>query len=235
MFISASVVTYKTSFESLSDLIDNLVNSKLNRVYIIENSPENLLQSFLTHPKIVYQHNPANPGFGASHNIGLNNAVESGFDYHFVINPDIHLVPDVIERMISIMEKDTSIGMMMPRVEYPDGSVQYLPKLLPSPFSILRRKLKIPQRIHEAFVNIYELRFVDEQLTYSCPILSGCFTLFRLSAVKEIGYYDERYFMYWEDWDLSRRMHRKYKTLYSPEAKVQHEYHSGANRSALQR
>ena len=65
MFISASVVTYKTSFESLSDLIDNLVNSKLNRVYIIENSPENLLQSFLTHPKIVYQHNPANPGFGA--------------------------------------------------------------------------------------------------------------------------------------------------------------------------
>jgi GT2 family glycosyltransferase len=231
MLISASVVTYKASFESISDLIDSLVESKLNRVYIFDNSPENLLGRYFRHPKIVYRHIPSNPGFGSAHNMGFRDAIESGIDYHFVINPDIHLVPCVIDQMVQNMEKDTSIGMMMPRIEFPDGTIQHLPKLLPSPLSILRRKLKSPVRLHKAFVNMYELRFVDEHMTYSSPTLSGCFTLFRISAVKEVGYYDERYFMYFEDWDLARRMHDKFKTIYSPEVKVIHEYYSGANKS----
>jgi GT2 family glycosyltransferase len=231
MLISASIVTFKTPFESLSDLIENLSRSKLDRVYVIENSPENLLEKFLTHPKFFYKHNPSNPGFGASHNIGLKDVVLANFDYHFVINPDIHLLPEVIEKMVQIMEKDSGIGMMMPRIEFPDGSIQYLPKLLPTPLSLLGRKLKRPKFLHDALVNKYELRFVDENLSYSCPVLSGCFTLFRLNSVKEIGYYDERYFMYWEDWDLSRRMNNKYKTIYSPEVKVIHEYNSGANKN----
>ena len=231
MLVSASLVTYKASFATIGGLIDSLMNSSLNRLYIIDNSPENILSQHLSHPKIIYRHMPSNLGFGKAHNIGLNDALDSGFQYHFVINPDIHLKPEVIDEMVQIMRKDPSIGMIMPRIEFPDGSIQHLPKLLPSPLSILRRKLKRPARWHEAFVNNYELRFVEDHITYSCPILSGCFTLFQLSAVKEVGYYDERYFMYLEDWDLSRRMHNNYNTVYCPEVKVTHEYYSGANKN----
>jgi GT2 family glycosyltransferase len=120
---------------------------------------------------------------------------------------------------------------MMPKIVFPNGKIQYLPKLLPTPFTLLGRKFKSPKYFHDKLVNMYELRFVDEKMTYSCPILSGCFTLFRLSAVKEIGCYDDCFFMYFEDWDLSRRMHLKYKTVYCPDFFVIHQYNSGANKS----
>jgi GT2 family glycosyltransferase len=76
------------------------------------------------------------------------------------------------------------------------------------------------------------LRFVPIDLTYNAPVLSGCFTLLNLKAIQEVGLYDDKYFMYFEDWDLSRRMHKKYKTLYYPKVSVYHEYESGANKNA---
>ena len=51
-------------------------------------------------------------------------------------------------------------------------------------------------------------------------MISGCFTLFSVEKLKEIGLYDDHYFMYFEDWDISRRMHLKYKTVYFPEVSV---------------
>jgi GT2 family glycosyltransferase len=231
MLTSASIVTYNTSYEDIKNLIDSLTSSVLNKLYIIDNSRINLLENRLMHSKIVYLHNPSNPGFGASHNIALLKSCVEEFDYHFVINPDIYMSPLVVSNMVYRMEIDKSIGMMMPRIVFPNGKIQYLPKLLPTPLTLLGRKLKWPKFFYDELVNKYELRFVDEKRTYSCPILSGCFTLFRLSAVKEIGYYDECFFMYFEDWDLSRRMHLKYKTIYCPDFCVIHEYYSGANKN----
>ena len=231
MLISASIVTYNSSYEEIRNLIDSLTTSMLNKLYIIENSPVSLLKNHLFHSKIVYIFNPTNPGFGRSHNIALSESLLQEYDYHFIINPDIHLYPMVISSMVIRMEADKSIGMMMPRIEFPDGKIQYLPKLLPTPFSLFGRKLKRPKYFNDKLVNKYELRFVNEKLSYSCPIISGCFTLLRMSAIKKIGYYDDAYFMYFEDWDLSRRMHRFYKTMYVPDFFVLHEYNSGANKN----
>ncbi len=231
MLISASIVTYNTPYEVIKNLINSLTSSVLNKLYIIDNSRINLIESKLMHSKIVYIHNPSNPGFGSSHNSALKKSCVEEYDYHFVINPDICMSPLVISSMVYRMEADKSIGMMMPRIVFPNGKIQYLPKLLPSPFTIFGRKFKWPKYFYDKLVNKYELRIVDEKMTYSCPILSGCFTLFRLSAVKEIGYYDEYFFMYFEDWDLSRRMHLKYKTIYCPDFFVIHQYYSGANKS----
>ena len=231
MIISASIVTYNTPYEDIRNLIDSLTSSVLNKLYIIDNTPINILENKLMHSKIVYMHNPSNPGFGASHNIALKKSCVEEYDYHFVINPDIYISPLVISRMVYRMEADKSIGMMMPKIEYPNGKIQYLPKLLPTPFTLLGRKFKWPKCFYNKLVNKYELRFVDEKMTYSCPIISGCFSLIRLSVVKEIGYYDNSYFMYFEDWDFSRRMHLKFKTIYCPEFCVIHRYYSGANKS----
>jgi GT2 family glycosyltransferase len=231
MLISASIVTFNTSYDAIKNLIDSLKTSVLNKLYIIDNSPINILENKLKHSKIVYLHKPSNPGFGASHNIALMKSCEEEYDYHFVINPDIHLSSIVISGMVTRMETDKSIGMMMPRIEFPDGKIQYLPKLLPTPFSLFGRKFKWPKYFYNNLINKYELRFVNENLFYSCPIISGCFTLLRLTAIEKIGYYDEAYFMYFEDWDLSRRMQQKYKTIYFPRVSVYHGYESGANKN----
>jgi hypothetical protein len=68
-------------------------------------------------------------------------------------------------------------------------------------------------------------------MIYNAPVLSGCFTLFNTEALQKIGFYDDSFFMYFEDWDLSRRIHQKYKTIYYPKVSITHEYESGANKN----
>lgn len=232
--ITASIVLYKTNIFELTKVIKNVLNTNQNlRLYLIDNSPTAELSVFDDNSsKIEYMHNPTNPGFGASHNIAIKKAFEVGSTYHFIVNPDIHFDGDVITPMVEYMANDATIGMMMPQILNEDGSIQYLPKLLPSPFSILWRKIKKPVSSYQRFINEYELRQVPKNIIYNSPVLSGCFTLLNLEAIKKVGMYDDSFFMYFEDWDLSRRMHQHFKTIYFPLVSVFHGYDSGANKSS---
>ena len=231
--ITSCIVLYRNDIKMLREAIDSFLNTNLNvKLYLVDNSATDELKILVTDSRIEYIHNPANPGFGASHNIAIQMAIDAGSKYHFIVNPDIYFEGDVVSEMVQYMEKDNSIGMMMPQILNLDGSIQNLPKLLPSPLSILWRKIKKPVAAYQKFINEYELRNVPKGLIYNAPILSGCFTLLNLHAIKEIGLYDDNYFMYFEDWDLSRRMHVKYKTIYFPKVSVYHGYDSGANKNS---
>jgi len=229
--ITASVVLYKTNQSDVEKVIRSVKSNADVKLFLIDNSPTDELKVF-EDESIIYIHNPSNPGFGAAHNIAIQKAMDSGAGYHFIVNPDVYFEGDVIMPMVNYMESNPNVGMMMPQILNDDGSIQNLPKLLPSPYSIFMRKFKRPSSVYNAFINKYELRFVADDVLYNAPILSGCFTLLRLSAIKEIGMYDDSYFMYFEDWDLSRRMHEKFKTMYYPEVSVYHGYESGANKSS---
>ena len=232
--ISLSIVIYKTSIIDLEKIYNSilLTNTKW-KLYLVDNSPTNELSTFaLRDERIEYIFNNSNIGFGAGHNVAINKAIKSGIDFHFIVNPDIFFIEDVITKMLRFIEDADEVGMIMPEILSPDNTVQYLPKLLPSPLSLILRKLKWPKFLHENFLLKYELRSVPRKAIYNVPVLSGCFTLLRLKAVMEIGMYDDSYFMYFEDWDLSRRMHEKYKTIYYPEVSVYHGYDSGANKNS---
>lgn len=230
--ITASIVLYNNDIEELEIVIQCLLSTPIKAIYLIDNYSTNHLM-FLKDlsNRIEYNHQPTNPGFGAGHNIAIKTAIKSMADYHFIVNPDISFKDDVVTAMIDYMAEDKEIGMMMPQILNTDNTVQNLPKLLPSPFSILFRKIKKPKKAYRNFINTYELRTVDANKIYNAPILSGCFTALNLNAIKEVGMYDDNYFMYFEDWDLSRRMHEFYKTIYFPIVSVCHGYESGANKS----
>ncbi|MDW8849260.1 glycosyltransferase family 2 protein [Flavobacterium sp. MMLR14_040] len=233
MIITVSVVLYNTNLDDLLKGINSIFQTNLNiKLFLIDNSITDKLREFINDPRTIYIHNPSNPGFGPAHNIAIQKSIEQGAKYHFIVNPDIYFHEDVISPMISFMENDASIGMMMPQILNLDGTVQNLPKLLPSPFDILWRKLKKPQKAYEKFINQYELRQVAKDMIYNAPVLSGCFTLLNLEAIKKVGMYDDKFFMYFEDWDLSRRIHQHYKTIYFPLVSVYHGYDSGANKSS---
>jgi len=231
--LTASIVLYKTNIAELEILISSLLlHIRAIKIYLVDNSPSDALKKLATNDKIVYIHNPSNPGFGAAHNIAITKAIQDSSKYHFIVNPDIYFEEDVMLPMVNYMENNADVGMLMPQILNTDGTVQHLPKLLPKPTDILWRKFKKPKNAYTRFIANYELRFVPKDLIYNVPVLSGCFTLLNLAAVKEIGMYDDRYFMYFEDWDLSRRMHQKYKTVYFPHVSVYHGYESGANKSS---
>lgn len=230
--ITSCIVLFNNDVDMLNEAINSLLNTELEvHIFLIDNSPTDNLKILKTENRISYFHNPSNPGFGGSHNIAIRNAIELGSKYHFIVNPDIYFSGDVISTMINYMQNDDSIGMMMPQILNVDGSIQNLPKLLPNPFSILWRKIKKPAEAYKKFINQYELRNVPQEQIYNAPVLSGCFTLLNLDAIKEIGLYDDKFFMYFEDWDLSRRMHKKFKTIYFPLVSIYHRYDSGANKS----
>jgi hypothetical protein len=63
------------------------------------------------------------------------------------------------------------------------------------------------------------------------PYLSGCFMFFRNAALEKSGLFDERFFMYFEDTDLTRRMHRHYRTVYYPHTYICHEYRKDSYKS----
>ena len=232
--VTASIVLYQTDYLELKKVINSFFNANLRVVlYIIDNSSLKTIKNFLEDDsRIVYFHNPSNPGFGAAHNIAIKKAIASGSKYHFIVNPDVFFESDVITPMVNHMQKNPDIGMIMPKILNEDGTIQNLPKLLPSPYSILMRKLKKPSSVYKKFIDQYELRFVKDDEIYNAPILSGCFTLLNIEAIKEVGMYDDKFFMYFEDWDLSRRMHKKFKTIYFPEVSVYHGYESGANKNS---
>lgn len=231
--VTVSIVLFKNDREKLRVAIDSFLNIKHGpvKLFLIDNSPSNELKDIWNDNNIEYFHNPSNPGFGAAHNIAIEKAMKLGSEFHFIVNPDIHFFDDVITPMVDYMVKNKNVGMMMPQVLNEDHTVQSLPKLLPRPTDIFWRKLKIPKKAYNEFINNYELRFVPKGMIYNAPVLSGCFTLLNLNAISKIGMYDDRYFMYFEDWDLSRRMHQKFKTIYFPQVSVYHGYESGANKS----
>ncbi|MCL7754808.1 glycosyltransferase family 2 protein [Polaribacter sp. Z022] len=232
--LSVSLVMYCNCKDELTTAITCVLKSNLvGKLYLIDNSPTEALK-FLKNidpERIIYLYQNNNLGFGKAHNIAIKLTIKNRYKYHLVVNPDISFDGDIIRPMIEFMEKDNEIGMMMPQILNLDGSIQNLPKLLPSPKSILWRKIRKPNKAYQNFINKYELRNVPKDLIYNAPVLSGCFTILNIKAIEKVGMYDDNYFMYFEDWDLSRRMHKFYKTIYFPKVSVIHGYESGANKN----
>ena len=170
-----------------------------------------------------YIQNRKNTGYGAAHNIALKRSIGQA-EYHLVFNPDVFWDQGTIENMYKFMQKNTDVGQLMPRVLYPDGELQYLCKLLPTPADLLLRRF-MPQIDYFKKQNEkFELRFTGYDKIMNIPYLSGCFMFFRTAALQKIGLFDERFFLYPEDIDLTRRMHKYYRTLYYPQVSVYHDH-----------
>ena len=149
-----------------------------------------------------------NIGYGGNHNIALHKAIEQGSDYHVILNPDIYFEFNVLSELLRYMNKNKDVGYVLPKVTYPDGELQYLCKLLPTPFDLIFRRF-LPKSLTEKHNAKYELRASGYNSIMNPPCLSGCFMFLRLSIIKEYNlFFDERYFMYCEDFDLMRRIHR---------------------------
>ena len=136
-------MTYNTEPKVLAKLISCFDFKLINRVFIIDNAKNDNLCYFGDSSRIIYIHNPQNPGYGAAHNIAVINAIKLNSDFHFIINPDVSFEPDIISKIIFYCQENSKIGMLMPQILNFDDTIQYLPKFLPTLFSIFLRKLKI--------------------------------------------------------------------------------------------
>ena len=218
-----SIVLYNTDLSQLKKCLDSLKKVDPNPVVILVDNSKisniNHIKNLYDH--IVYIHLPKNPGFGSGHNVALKISQTKLYDYHLVINADVYFDEDVITPMIKYMEQDLSVALMMPKVLNPDGSIQRLCKLLPSPNDLFLRRF-VRLRIFEERSKIFEMHESGYNKVTFSPYLSGCFMLLRNDALVEVGLFDENFFMYPEDIDLTRRLALKFNTLFFPLVSVYH-------------
>lgn len=174
-----------------------------------------------------------NVGYGRGHNLAIGQATGR---YHLILNPDIDLDPDALAHAIEFFDTNTDIGLISPWVGYGTGKQQYLCRRYPAVLDLLVRGF-LPARMHRWFAGRlarYEMRDMinDHDIVWDPPIVSRCFMLFRTDVLKKLGGFDPRYFLYFEDYDLSLRAHDLTRVAYVPSVRVIH-HGGGASRKGL--
>lgn len=231
--LSISIVVHKTPAEQVINALTCAVRCHdVERVDIIDNSPDNSLeknlQSIIRNDcRINYRH-VENRGFGAGHNISIKESLTDGTTYHLVMNADVDWQGDILSPIIRFMDLNPEVGLLSPKVRYPDGVLQYSCRMLPTPFDLFTKRF-LPDWMTRKRMRRYLLVNIDHDKPFEVPYLLGSFLFFRTEALRATGIFDERFFMYPEDIDISRRLHKGWKTLYWPGVEIIH-HHAAASR-----
>lgn len=234
--ITASVVLYDNPKSQIENLLTSVQKANcIEKLYIIDNLPSEENQKYFSSSSLssIIEYIPhKNTGYGSSHNIALHSAIEAESEYHIVLNPDIYFDSNVLGELTEYMNANPDVAYILPRVTYPNGDLQYLCKLLPTPFNLIFRRFFPKTGYFEKINNKYELKMFGYDRIINPPCLSGCFMFLRLSVIKENNlFFDEKYFMYCEDYDLIRRIHRVSKTIFYPNVTIVHNHQKGSYKS----
>lgn len=221
MKIIASLVLYKHLYQDVQETLTSLFNEEsIAKVVIVDNGAHCGWLSTLTHEKLEIITLPVNRGFGAGHNAVITRYRQQA-EFILICNPDIAFKQGEVDKLYAFSVRHQT-GLSIPKVVYPDGSLQHGCKLLPSPYQLLIRRFI--SRFSSNINTEYELRNADYSKPFFAPSLSGCFMLLSRHALSDVGGFDTRFFLYLEDVDLSRRVcQAQHVVRYCPDALVIHE------------
>lgn len=221
--ITVSLVTYYTAEAELEQCLASLRSPLVNRVYVVDNSSSPYIAEFCKkYPFVEYIPNK-NTGYGSAHNIAIRKAFNQNEPYHLILNTDVYFNPDILKELAAYLDKHPDVGQLQPRLTYPDGKLQYTVRMLPSPIDVFARRF-LPQSRVKHRTDRYILTDLDHNVIQNVPFHQGSFMMIRTDILREIGMFDERFFLYTEDIDLTRRIHAKYKTIYYPFVSAVHNH-----------
>jgi GT2 family glycosyltransferase len=251
--VSVSIVTYDPDL-SLVDMTLRSLSAAVERaardgaltsatVTIIDNGPgagwagplgrlleDRLKSGRALEGRVLSGH--GNVGYGSGHNLGLRDA---SAPVHLVLNPDVEVSEDALSEGLRFLAARPDVGIAVPHVVNQVGEPQFLCKRYPTVLDLGLRGFG-PRWLRDRFearLRRYELR--DETLAgdvLTVPMVSGCFMLMRRSVVDQVGAFSPRYFVYFEDYDLSLRVDRVARLAFVPSIRIVH-YGGRASRKGL--
>lgn len=248
--LSVSVVLHNSPLALLNSAMQSLHRSAqaafqancLARVtvYLIDNLSQEsyraeLIQEIAGWPQSEFfdlQYLPlaSNRGFGAGHNEVLP-WLES--DFHLVLNPDVELQDDTLRRGLTLLLDNQDVALASPKVFSGGGDQEFLCKRYPSVLVLLLRGFA-PQFLRRLFrqqLAAYEMRdLCQDEGQVNVAIASGCFMLVRTPDLRAISGFNEDFFLYFEDFDLSLRLGKVGRLVFDPDMRIIHHGGYAANK-----
>lgn len=213
--LSVSIVTYNNAAylpEVLPGCIQALRATGVEAYFIDNGSTDatpDLVEAALAggDGRIRLLRSGANLGFGGGHNLVLDRL---GSRYHLFCNPDILLASaEPLVRCAAFLEAHPEVGMATIRLRNRDGSVQHVNHLAPTVLDLALRRLcrreRVPAWVRRR-MDRYEMRDREDEEVLDVPFVSGAFMMVRTDLLKALGGFDPRFFLYFEDADLCRRV-----------------------------
>lgn len=232
--VSISIVTYnndKVIKKCLQNIFQNINNIDFELIIVDNNSSDStvsIIEKDFKNVRLIK--NNRNIGFGAAHNI----AIKLGRGkYHLVLNPDIIFTENSVEKLVNFMEANPAVGLVSPKIVYPDGKIQYLCKRFPCLFDLAVRRFtsRFIQYLFKKRIDYFEMRETGYNKIIDVPYLSGSIMLFRKSILAKIGDFDENFYMYFEDADITRRVTEISRSVFYPYTSVVHLWERGSHKN----
>jgi GT2 family glycosyltransferase len=225
LLLSIIVVSHNSSEFILSCLnsIGNCLNRIAYEIIIVDNHSRD------GSPRLIREKFPDLCLIENFKNLGLARAVNQGFrkskgKYLLILNPDVRLLPGSVEKAITFVEKNPDVGILLPKLLNPDGSLQFSCRsFFNFPYLLFRRtplgKIFPNHRVIRKHFMMNWDHADSREVDWG---LGGCMFL-RREAVRGGKVFDERFFLYMEDVDLCFRMKANgWKVIYYPEAVMVH-------------
>ena len=240
MKITASIVTYNNQAE-IRGVLNSLLHSDCAdkcTVYVVDNgSIDDTISIVEKEYPTVNLIKSKNVGYGAGNNKVINHISS---DYHFVINPDITFMPSLISDIIAYMDQESNCILCTPEIVDAQGCAIASPKRDPRLRYIVARFLPFQAGILQKWRDEYTFAHHDSLEAYPIDICSGCFMAMRTKTAQLCGGFDEQFFLYYEDFDLSRHMKQYGQIMCLPFLQVVHNekrsaYHTKTARNHMMR
>ncbi len=203
--VSIVVVTYKERLDVLKACFDSVAAAK-NVTYeliVVDNGASDTTRGLLeSYEDVTYLRNETNRGFAAAVNRGM--AVSQG-RYVLLLNPDVRFQHDVLASMLTHLDDDTDVGIGSCIIRYPNGDLQESIRRFPELLDQLLIMLKLPHVFKRLGpVETYMMRDADPYKTQDVDSIMGAFMWVRRELIEQIGFLDERYFIWFEEVDYCK-------------------------------
>lgn len=225
--VSIVVVNHNTG-PVLIQCIQSVIQ-QAHQIIVIDNASSDsslpdLSQRFSTENQLQIIRLPHNTGFSAGCNQGIIAATQP---YILFLNPDCILNPGSLHRMVQAMQSDSRIGMVGGYLTNPDGTEQGGGRRsIPTPWRAFVRASGL-HHLAKFWPQLFFDFHLDKQPLPHVPVeveaISGALMLVRREAIKDVGTWDEGYFLHCEDLDWCMRFRQKsWKIIFVPDAPVIH-------------
>lgn len=225
MKLSVCVVHYHAE-DALEKFLESFVAHRpefLHELLIVDNGSTVDLREWVRDrfgDEVRVIHPGKNIGFGAAHNLAVR---EAKGEYVLLANADVQLRDRSLEKMLQFAEAQDQLGLVGPRLYYPTGEVQESSRRFPSFLDLVSKRFELVPRL-QRHVDRYLMRDVNLDAPTQVDWLVGAVLLMKRQRFLEVGGFDERFFLFFEDTDLCRRLQEKgYQVWYYPETSMTHE------------